>query len=100
MICLDRRCWISTAAGWQGVMETERPVLRLTRLAGDKGVMVLTARNLFCSPNGVNWSGCDEGMADQILFDLALLPATDDGQTALVLTTGGQVWEGVVRVVP
>ncbi len=92
LLCLDRRCWISTSAGWQGVLETGQPILRLAQRAGHQGIVALSNRQLLCSPDGLKWSRCDEGLAGQILFDLALTPAANGKQTALVLTTGGRLW--------
>jgi photosystem II stability/assembly factor-like uncharacterized protein len=93
LICLDRRAWCSTAAGWERVLETEQPILRLVRLEEERGLLALTARQVLFSPDGVTWSPIDEGLAGETLLDLYVGPAKEEGQLATVLTTGGVVWQ-------
>ena len=93
LTCMDRRCWSSTSTGWERVLETEQPIVRLGRLAEGKGLMALTSKQILSSPDGVNWSDCDEGLTGQTLLDLAISPVTSAGQIVSVLTTGGEVWQ-------
>jgi photosystem II stability/assembly factor-like uncharacterized protein len=93
LICLDRRCWCSTAAGWERVLETEQSILRLSRLDNNGGLLALTANQVLFSPDGIDWSPVEEGLAGQTLLDLHVTPATEAGQLATILTTGGVVWQ-------
>jgi photosystem II stability/assembly factor-like uncharacterized protein len=93
LICLDRRCWCSTAAGWERVLETEQSILRLSRLDKNRGLLALTATQVLFSPDGIDWSPVEEGLAGQMLLDLHVAPATEAGQLATVLTAGGVVWQ-------
>jgi hypothetical protein len=93
LICLDRRCWCSTATGWERVLETEQPILRLSRLDHNRGFLALTASQINFSPDGANWSPVGQELAGKILLDLQVGPATEGGQLATVLTTGGVIWQ-------
>ncbi len=93
LICLDRRCWCSTAAGWERVLETKQSILRLSRLDDNRGLLALTANQVLFSPDGVNWASVEAGLAGETLRDLHVGPATEAGQLATVLTTGGVVWQ-------
>ena len=93
LVCLDRRGWCATATGWERVLETDQPILRLERLANDKGLIALTSTHLLCSPDGLSWSACDNGLAGQFLLDLAVSPVAGDGQIVSVLTNGGLLWQ-------
>ena len=93
LICLDRRCWCSTAAGWERVLETEQPILRLSRLDNHRGYLALTAAQVLFSPGGIDWSPVEEGLAGHSLLDLHVASATEAGQLATVLTTGGVIWQ-------
>ncbi len=93
IVCVDRRCWRSSGTGWERVLDTEQPIVRLARLPAEKGLLLLTARQVFHSTDGVNWSACDEGLPEQQLLDFALTPGEDGGQIASILTTGGVIWQ-------
>jgi photosystem II stability/assembly factor-like uncharacterized protein len=89
VVCLDRRCWISGAAGWERVLETEQPIVRLLRLRNDSRMLVLTPGQVYLSVDGRRWIPWDEGLPQATLLDLAVSP----GQTATVVTTGGIIWQ-------
>jgi photosystem II stability/assembly factor-like uncharacterized protein len=93
LICLDRRCWCSTAAGWERVLETEQTILRLSRLDHNRGFLALTASQVLFSPDGANWTAVDKELAGKTLLDLHVGSATEAGQLATVLTTGGVIWQ-------
>jgi photosystem II stability/assembly factor-like uncharacterized protein len=93
LICLDRRGWCSTPTGWERVLETEQSILRLDRLADNGGLLALTAKQLLHSPDGINWSAADEGLAGQTLLDLATSSTTDGDQVVSILTPGGVLWQ-------
>ena len=87
LVCIDRRCWRTTSAGWQKIYEGERPLARLKRIASGE-VLSLTAREVRRSSNGATWTLFNEGLAGETLQDLAL----DPDQTAYILATGGAIW--------
>ncbi len=93
IVCLERRGWVLSASGWQRVLETARPITRLSRLAGNSGLLALTSQQVLYSPDGLNWSDWTAGLAGQTLLDLAPGPVSDEGQTIFVLTSGGVLWQ-------
>lgn len=86
---IDRRGWRISAAGWERVLDTQRPIGQLLR-SGVNGLLVLTGQQLLRSTNnGGEWAAFDEGLANCVLQDMALAA---DGQTVYVLSTGGLMW--------
>ncbi len=96
VVCIDRRCWLSRAGGWERVLETDQPVVRLLRLPAGRGLLLLTSAQVFHSASGEKWTEWDAGLPQLPLLDAALLPAGDDSTGATILTTGGGLWQVAV----
>jgi photosystem II stability/assembly factor-like uncharacterized protein len=92
LLCIDRRCWRATPAGWAKIYEGDRPLTRLKRTASGE-LMALTATEVLRSSDGLTWSSFSQGLAGQTLQDFTL----SDDQTAYVLTTGGVIWRRKVE---
>jgi photosystem II stability/assembly factor-like uncharacterized protein len=96
LVCFGRRCWRSAASGWERVLESDHPIVRLVRLAGDQGVLLATSQQIFHSKDGVKWANWSQGLERHVVHDLALIAGPEGEQTAVVLTTGGVVWQRTV----
>lgn len=93
MAGIGPRCWQATGAGWQRSLETDQPIIRLERLPGQAGVLLITSDQALRSADGTAWAGFDEGLTGEPLLDLAVLDRPgDQGAAACILTAGGVVW--------
>ncbi len=90
--CIGRRCWGTTATGWERLLEIERSIIRLAQMTDPQGLLALTSGQVLYSTDGANWSAFDEGLAGQALVDLTLSPTSGPDQVAYVLSTGGRIW--------
>jgi photosystem II stability/assembly factor-like uncharacterized protein len=93
VVSIDRRCWISGSSGWERVLETDQPIVRLVQSPSGNQLILLTAQQVFFSDNGRRWTNWSDGLPNEPLLDLALLPAGDGSVTAVILTTGGGLWQ-------
>ncbi|MEW5957700.1 MAG: hypothetical protein AB1801_08260 [Chloroflexota bacterium] len=93
IVGMDRRCWLNTSAGWEKVLETEQPLVRLARLAQGTGLLALTSRELFFTADGSRWAAWTEGLPEEPLLDLAVTLPDQDKQLATLLATGGRLWQ-------
>ncbi len=92
---VDRRGWRTSAAGWERIIETERPIGRLLPVASN-GLLALAGRQLLRSTDsGASWADFDEGLVGYVLQDVTLSAA---GETAYLLSTGGLVWRRRIPV--
>jgi photosystem II stability/assembly factor-like uncharacterized protein len=93
LVCLDRRCWISGAAGWERVLETEQPIVKLVRLTSSNKMLILTPGQAYFSADGRHWVSWSDGLPQATLLDVALSP----DQTATIVTTGGTIWQREIK---
>lgn len=93
VVCIDRRGWRQSGVGWERVLDTARPIVRLARLAHDAGLAALTPQQILFSADGLNWSETREGLPKHSLLDIVVAPADNNSQLATVLTAGGTVWQ-------
>ncbi|GAB4454767.1 MAG: hypothetical protein Kow0031_36640 [Anaerolineae bacterium] len=96
VVCIDRRCWLSRAGGWERVLETDQPIVRLLQLPAGRGLLLLTSAQLFHSATGEKWADWGTGLPQLPLLDVALSPAGDGSTAATLLTTGGGLWQAAV----
>jgi photosystem II stability/assembly factor-like uncharacterized protein len=94
LVCIGKQCWLSGATGWEEILETEQPILRLVKNPDTGHLILLTSRQLFISTSDHQWELWDEGLPSHQFLDMLIEPKTGQGQGVItILTTGGKIWQ-------
>jgi hypothetical protein len=100
LVAISSTVWQFASGKWQRVLELDRPIMRLIRPPGQKGVFVLTSRQVLHSANGLDWCSLEEGLASETLMDVALLSPDREELSMCVLSQGGKLWHKKLTEIP
>jgi photosystem II stability/assembly factor-like uncharacterized protein len=93
LVALGRACWRLESSGWEKVLETKEPVLRILQRPDKPGVLLLTPSEVLHSVDGRGWTSYDEGLTGQVLVDLAFFAPASYVPRAYLLTNDCGLWQ-------
>jgi photosystem II stability/assembly factor-like uncharacterized protein len=91
LVAIGHRCWHHTVDGWQLVLESDGPILRLWQDSAGSITWALTPGQIQRSQDLTTWENITDSLANHALADLALLDHCDASRV-IILGVGGSLW--------
>jgi photosystem II stability/assembly factor-like uncharacterized protein len=88
-VALGRTLWHATPKGWERILETERPIVRLQHDPDEGTRYALTRRRIFSTTDDATFETITSPVETNTLVDLAIAPRS---RRLYALTVGGVLW--------